>query len=258
MKKRLKTINCRCRMKNFMYTFSTVLLLFCIMMILYSFGKTTHAEVPSTVPKKNQINTEYTPSTESESEENWALILVNPWHSLPENYDVSLQQLDGEHAVDERCYPDLQQMMSDCEDAGLSPMICSAYRTVEKQEILYNEKINELTAQGYSQDNAAAEAGRTVAVPGTSEHHLGLALDLVDENHPVLDSSQEETPVQQWLMENSWKYGFILRYPNGKSDITGIIYEPWHYRYVGKTAAAAIYEKGICLEEYLGQAEQLN
>lgn len=252
----LKAIsNCTYRTKNIMFTFSTVILLFCIMMILQSFGKTKHAEAAATVQKNTQSNYEYSPSSGSEDEEDWALILVNPWHSLPENYEVSLLQLNDEQSVDERCYHDLQQMMDDCRAAGLSPMICSSYRTVEKQEQLYNEKINELVAQGYSQEDAANEAGQTVAIPGTSEHHLGLALDLVDENHQVLDSSQEETPVQQWLMENSWKYGFILRYPSGKSDITGIIYEPWHYRYVGKTAAAEIYEKDICLEEYLGQAE---
>ena len=90
-----------------------------------------------------------------------------------------------------------------------------------------------------------------MARPGTSEHQLGLALDIVDLDYQQLDTRQEETPEQKWLMENSWKYGFILRYPTDKSNITGIIYEPWHYRYVGKEAAKVIHEKGICLEEYL-------
>ena len=90
-----------------------------------------------------------------------------------------------------------------------------------------------------------------MAVPGTSEHQLGLALDIVDVANQVLDERQENTEVQKWLMKNSWKYGFILRYPTDKSDITGISYEPWHYRYVGKEAAKEIYEAGICLEEYL-------
>ena len=90
-----------------------------------------------------------------------------------------------------------------------------------------------------------------VALPGTSEHQTGLALDIVDAGYQELDEAQENTPVQQWLMRNSWRYGFILRYPTGKSNITGIIYEPWHYRYVGRDAARAIYESGLCLEEYL-------
>ncbi|MCB6367700.1 M15 family metallopeptidase, partial [Intestinibacillus massiliensis] len=90
-----------------------------------------------------------------------------------------------------------------------------------------------------------------VAVPGTSEHQLGLAVDLVSLSNQNLNHSQENTALQKWLMKNSWKYGFILRYPSDKSSITGIGYEPWHYRYVGKKAAKAIYEQGVCLEEYL-------
>jgi len=102
-----------------------------------------------------------------------------------------------------------------------------------------------LIAQGYSEENARTEVGKVVAVPGTSEHQLRLAVDIVD------IENQEKTAVQKWLMENSWRYGFILRYPNDKSDITGIVYEPWHYRYVGKEAAKEIYDLDVCLEEYL-------
>ena len=98
-----------------------------------------------------------------------------------------------------------------------------------------------------------AEAARWVAQPGTSEHQTGLALDIVAAGYQILDEEQEDTAEQKWLMENSWKYGFILRYPSEKSDITGIGYEPWHYRYVGKAAAADIYRTGVCLEEYLSQ-----
>ena len=104
-----------------------------------------------------------------------------------------------------------------------------------------------------SPEQARSEAATVVAVPGTSEHHLGLALDIVDAGYPFLTEEQEETPVQKWLIENSWKYGFILRYPSGKSDITGIIYEPWHYRYVGREVAAEVYASGLCFEEYLDQ-----
>ena len=96
------------------------------------------------------------------------------------------------------------------------------------------------------------EAGRQVAVPGTSEHQLGLTVDVVDINNQNLTEEQEKTPTQKWLMANSWRYGFIHRYPNGKSDVTGIIYEPWHYRYVGKDVAQEIFNRGITLEEYLG------
>ena len=105
--------------------------------------------------------------------------------------------------------------------------------------------------QGYAQTDAEEEAGKVVARPGTSEHQLGLAVDIVDLDNQNLDETQEDTAVQQWLMAHSWEYGFILRYPGGKSEITGIIYEPWHYRYVGRDAAAEIYAQGVCLEEYL-------
>ena len=105
--------------------------------------------------------------------------------------------------------------------------------------------------EGLSREEATAQAGTVVAVPGTSEHQTGLAVDLVDKSYQHLDDAQASTDVQQWLMENSWKYGFILRYPAEKSDVTGIIYEPWHYRYVGKPAAREMRELGLCLEEYI-------
>ena len=89
-----------------------------------------------------------------------------------------------------------------------------------------------------------------VAIPGTSEHQLGLALDIIDDSNRTLDRSQENTQTQQWLMAHSWEYGWILRYPNGKTDLTGIIYEPWHYRYVGKEIAAELHSLDMCLEEY--------
>ena len=183
------------------------------------------------------------------------LTLVNPWNEIPKDYTVSLVELGNGHSVDRLCYPALQNMMDDCCLAGFSPVICSSYRTWQKQERLYLNKVYSLMQQGYTEDEAKIKAAGTVAVPGTSEHQLGLAVDIVDANNQNLDESQESTAVQKWLMENSWKYGFILRYPNGKSEITGIIYEPWHYRYVGKEAAEEIYRQGICLEEYLDRVD---
>lgn len=189
----------------------------------------------------------------SDGGDDWMLTLVNPWNPLPEDYACTLTRLSNGHSVDERCYPDLQAMMDACRAAGLTPVICSSYRSREKQEELFQNKVNRLIAQGYSQENAKTEAARSVALPGASEHQLGLAVDIVDLNNQNLDSTQETAAVQQWLMAHSWEYGFILRYPNDKSELTGIIYEPWHYRYVGKDAAAEIYRQGVCLEEYLDQ-----
>lgn len=185
-------------------------------------------------------------------EQEWNLLLVNPWNPIPENYEPELTYLRNGQAVDSRCYPELQQMMDDCRAAGFDPLICASYRTMEKQEALFEDKEARLIREGCPENEVEAEAGKVVAYPGTSEHQLGLALDIVDVSYQQLDTEQENTPVQQWLMKNSWKYGFVLRYPTDKSDITGIIYEPWHYRYVGKEAAAEMYENKLCLEEYLG------
>ena len=185
--------------------------------------------------------------------DDWRMVLVNPWNPVPDNFVPSLTILANGMEVDRRCYQDLQEMLAACEGAGLEPSICSGYRTLEYQQGLFDDKIRRLQEEGMSPEQARSEAATVVAVPGTSEHHLGLALDIVDAGYPFLTEEQEETPVQKWLIENSWKYGFILRYPSGKSDITGIIYEPWRYRYVGREVAAEVYASGLCFEEYLDQ-----
>lgn len=205
------------------------------------------AEVPAEMPEA------------AVEEDAWQLRLVSAAHPLPEDFEVpELTKLKGGHAIDSRVYPALQQMMDDCRAAGLNPVICSSYRTHDKQEELFRKKVNTLRKQGYSQEEAETEAARWVARPGTSEHETGLAVDIVDKSYQLLDEKQEQTPVQQWLMAHCAEYGFILRYPVEKSDLTGIGYEPWHYRYVGTEAAKAITEQGLCLEEYwMGQTEPL-
>ena len=179
------------------------------------------------------------------------LLLVNPWNPLSDSFTPYLEELENGHAVDMRIASDLKDMLEAAEAEGLSIIICSSYRSSETQQALYTQKVNQYLAEGFSQEDAEREAGRWVAVPGTSEHQTGLAIDLVALSYQILDEKQEETPEQKWLMENSYKYGFILRYPSDKSHITGINYEPWHYRYVGEEAARVIYENDLCLEEYL-------
>ena len=183
------------------------------------------------------------------------LTLVNPWNPLPDDWTVDLVTLDDGHRVDSRCYEAYMEMINACKAAGYSPVNCSSYRTQETQQSLYDNKVQRLISSGMSEDEAKTEAAKAVAIPGTSEHQLGLAVDLVDANMQDLTSAQESTETQKWLMANSWRYGFIHRYPNGKTDITGIIYEPWHYRYVGKDAAQEIFNRDITLEEYLGKTE---
>ena len=183
------------------------------------------------------------------------LTLVNPWNTIPDGYEPQLCTLSDGQQIDRRCYDDLMRMLDDCRAAGNSPYICSAYRTWDKQQALFDNKIQRLENEGMDADTARVEAAKVVAVPGTSEHQLGLAVDLIDYFYTNLDEGQERTGTQKWLMEHCADYGFILRYPNGSSEITGIIYEPWHYRYVGKTVAREITDAGITFEEYL-QARQ--
>lgn len=182
----------------------------------------------------------------------WSLILINRDHPLPADYEIpELTPLINGHAVDSRVYPDLQRMMDDCRAADLQPLICSSYRTWEDQGALFENDVQAYMEEGFSRAEAEEKTALWVARPGTSEHEAGLAVDIVDESYQHLDEGQEQTPVQQWLLAHSQDYGFILRYPTEKSDMTGVGYEPWHYRYVGREAARDIMDSGICLEEYM-------
>ena len=185
-------------------------------------------------------------------EDSWMLALINFENLLPEDYQVpELTQLKNNQSIDSRVYPYLQEMMDAARAAGYEPLICSSFRTWDKQSSLFERKVAYYMDQGSDRETAEQQAAVWVARPGTSEHQAGLAVDIVSLDYQVLDEGQEDTPLQQWLMEHCWEYGFILRYPSGKSDLTGVGYEPWHYRYVGREAAQAITEQGLCLEEYL-------
>ena len=179
------------------------------------------------------------------------LTLVNFENTIPKDWKVDLVQLNNGQSVDRRIYDDLIAMLQAAKSEGLNPLICSSYRPNEKQEQLYQNKVSEYLSQGYSKVEASDKAAFWVARPGTSEHQLGLAVDIVSTKNQRLDRSQENTVEQQWLIQNSWKYGFVLRYPTYKNSITGVGYEPWHYRYVGKEHAKKINELGVCLEEYV-------
>ncbi len=182
-----------------------------------------------------------------ENEEEWCLTLVNPWNPVPDGFEVELTDLKHGEKVDSRMYPHLQKMFDDARADGIYPVVYSSYRTQAKQQWLYDSEIADYVAKGYSREEAEAIARTWVAYPGTSEHQIGLAVDIDSENKAV----QSNEMVWDWLAKNSYKYGFIYRYQEDKTDITGINPEPWHYRYVGQKAAKEIYEKGICFEEYL-------
>ena len=183
----------------------------------------------------------------------WYLKLVNPTHKIDATPDIELETLKNGYQCDKRIADDLQQMFDDARKEGLNPIICSAFRTHERQVYLFNLDVEAFKKQGYSTEEATRLAATSTAVPGTSEHELGLALDIVSASYQLLNDAQADTPEQKWLMANCYKYGFILRYPKEKEDLTQIMYEPWHYRYVGKEAAKIIFEEDLCLEEFLNK-----
>jgi D-alanyl-D-alanine carboxypeptidase len=179
------------------------------------------------------------------------LTLVNNQNPLPEDWEVELETIDGGLEIDKAAYDGLTKMLEDAREQGYDPIVCSAYRSEERQEELFDNKVEQYIAEGKTQDEAEELAKTWVNEPGTSEHAMGYAADIVSYSYQLLEENQEDTATQQWLMENCYKYGFILRYPKDKVDITGVNYEPWHYRYVGKANAKKIQKSGLCLEEYV-------
>lgn len=177
----------------------------------------------------------------------WEHMLVNRWNSIPEGYEIDTVTLDNGKQVDSRIYEDLRNMFDDARAKDVYPYVTEAFRSTEDQQGMMKLYIERYIEEGYDEETAKEMAEAYVALPGTSEHQLGLALDI----NADTNISGDNEAVYGWLAENAYRYGFILRYPEGKEDITGISYEPWHYRYVGKEFAEEIHRDGLCLEEYL-------
>ncbi|MEC4272775.1 M15 family metallopeptidase [Adlercreutzia sp. R25] len=191
----------------------------------------------------------------------WNLRLINREHPLPEGFlpeslaeppEASWVEEGRGAAVDARIVDDLAAMLDAAEADGAHPVICSSYRTNDYQQSLFDSRVERVEEEEGLEGAAAEEAAAFwVAPPGASEHQAGLAVDIVDADYSELDEGQETTAAQQWLIAHCAEYGFILRYPTDKSAVTGIGYEPWHYRYVGREAASDITESGLCFEEWL-------
>ena len=213
----------------------------CLIALAFGAYKVIHKHIEN---KKEAEKPETETVTETKPDDE-LLILVNNDRAIPEGYvdSISIVEVEGGYRIDARAEEDLNRMLADCREAGYSPQIISGFRTRDEQEYLYDHTANK----------------SDTAVPGHSEHECGLAVDIIDANSAgwsdPLIKDQEDMPAQKWLMENCSTYGFILRYPESKEDITEIIYEPWHYRYIGRENAAK-YKKmndkeEICLEEYV-------
>lgn len=207
-------------------------------------------------------NSRYSELSETETEtvstenyvfdkDDWRLILVNKQHPIPDDYTVELETIKGSMQCDARIIADLIAMFQAADEDGVNLAVCSPYRDLNRQEWLFERKIKSYMKKGMSYMEAYSLASRIVMVPGASEHQLGLAIDINCDTYTSLDEGFADTDAGKWLAEHCPEYGFILRYPHGKEYITGVEYEPWHFRYVGKEAAAVITEQGICLEEFI-------
>lgn len=177
----------------------------------------------------------------------WELTLVNSEWAVPGEWNIEFVELRDDQRVDSRMYPELQRMFDDCREEGLYPLVWSSYRTTADQQRIFDDKVAAFEGEGLSHRAAKKEAANWAASPGYSEHQLGLAVDINSEDEALCSSWD----VYAWLAEHCAEYGFILRYPEDKTEITGIDYEPWHFRYVGQEAAQEIMSRGICLEEYI-------
>ena len=179
----------------------------------------------------------------------WMQLLVNSSNVIPDGYaPTELTELSNGQSVDKRIYPSLQSMFDDARAQGVYPVVSSGYRTAKQQQSEMDDKIQEYIDDGKSEDEARALAATYVAQVGYSEHEAGLAIDIV-----AKANKSDDNTVWAWMKEHCAEYGFILRYPEGKEGVTGMSYEPWHFRYVGVEAAQKIMGAGITLEEYLGQ-----
>ena len=188
--------------------------------------------------------------------DDWALRLVDKDHLLPADFAPDVVEAGNSYKhveFDRRAAGALEELMDACNAEGHELMVCSGYRTIAYQEGLFEKQVRKQENLGLSGEEAVAAAATVVEVPGGSEHNLGLAVDFGTPDNQLVDESFDDEPESAWLKANAWKYGFILRYPQGAEDVTGITYEPWHYRYVGLAAAKEIYDRQLTLEAYLGE-----
>lgn len=170
--------------------------------------------------------------------------LVNPWNAVPEDYEPRLVSIEGEK-MDSTCVDALRKLIQDARDAGLVCELNSGYRDMDTQVYLWNRRYNDYISKGYSEEEAHRLTARRVAYPGTSEHHTGLAIDIVE--------LVEDGSLYEWFRQHAWEYGFIVRYKGEKESLTGIKDEPWHLRYVGKEVAQILQKNDWCLEEFMLQ-----
>lgn len=210
--------------------------------------KEEEQEQSSQETKQQQLAEEF-----AKEKEEYYLLLANAENPLPQDWSIQTEEVQNGYEMDKRAAPAMREMIQAAKEDGVELMLCSAYRSIEKQQQLFDRSQQAYMAQGMSEEEAYAKTATETAIPGTSEHQTGLAADIVTPTYQMLDAGFADTPAGQWLSEHAAEYGFVLRYPQDKQEVTGIIYESWHYRFVGKTHAKLMKESGLCLEEYLQQ-----
>jgi len=221
---------------------------------------TDSADKPDEAVENGQIHA-YQPQPQHQPDmdlpgdpDEWRLVLVSPRHPLGYNFTPPrLETISDNHQVDSRIADSLRKMIASAAGDGIILIVTSAYRPAARQAVLHNQQIERFLSYGRNQEEAVAAASTIVLPPGTSEHQTGLAVDIVTPEHQALTEAFAHTPAGIWLAENAHRYGFILRYPRDSIHITGVIFEPWHFRYVGIEHASAIFEGGYTLEEYLSR-----
>lgn len=212
-----------------------------------SSGETDESETTS----NNETDLNSNQSRNEAKTVDWSLILVNYDHGIDITFEPELEAVQGIYQMDARVAPIMKQMIADAQEQGISLLVCSAYRPYSSQQRNFNNSVQSYRNAGYSEEQAVEVTLRLIAAPGTSEHQTGLAADIVTPSYQSLNDGYADTAAAKWLYENAARYGFILRYPPDKTEITRIDFEPWHYRYVGVEAAEEIMASGLCLEEYL-------
>lgn len=201
---------------------------------------------------EQQSNEQEEPSA-AKSQDAWYMILVNADNTIDQTFKPELADVQNGYQMDKRAAKFAKDMISDAKAQGIDLLVCSGYRSYESQERNFNNYSSNLQAAGYGEAEAVAATSKLIAYPGSSEHQTGLALDIVTPTYQNLDDGYAQTDAAKWLYNHAAEYGFILRYPKDKVDITKISFEPWHYRYVGEEAAQEIMEKQICLEEFFSK-----
>ena len=208
---------------------------------------------PGTIAEGTIIYDEVEGYKNATFEDDWQLILINKDNPVPDDYEFELGTIRGNIKSDVRVVEHVLEMIKAAKEDGVTLAICSPYRDYDKQTVLFNRKVKSYLKRGMSKEEAINLAAQTVAIPGTSEHQVGLAFDFISNDYTTLDAGFANTLAGRWLKNNGYRYGFILRYPRNKEEITKIEFEPWHYRYVGADAATEIMSQGITLEEYVEQ-----